>query len=342
MHEREASFYVRGSRGRVTCGLCALRCSIAEGRLGACRVRENRKGRLITLTYGMLTSAATDPIEKKPLFHFLPSSLSFSVATAGCNLACPWCQNHDLSQSPRRLVPPDRAGAWTPAERIVASARKAGCTSISYTYSEPTIFYEYARDIGLLARKQGLKNVFVTNGMMTPEVVEDAAAFLDAANVDLKGATPSFYRKTCKGSLEAVKESIRGMFKRGIWVEVTTLVIPGHNDDEGDLGTIADFLCGLSPDIPWHISRFHPDNEWLGLPPTPVATLRAAAEIGRKAGLRYVYLGNVPGEGLEDTHCPSCGSLLVKRFGFRATASGLVDGVCAACGARPAGVWTPL
>jgi pyruvate formate lyase activating enzyme len=339
MHDHEASFYAPAGNRRVRCALCALRCSIAEGRLGVCRVRENRGGRLLSLSYGMLTSAASDPIEKKPLFHFMPSSRSFSVATAGCNLQCPWCQNHDLSQFPRRERSMGRFSSWTPPERIVKLALSQGCGSVSYTYSEPTIFYEYARDIGRLARKRGLRNVFVTNGMMTPEVIEDATCFLDGANVDLKGATRSFYRKHCKGSLDAVLESIRTMHRLGMWVEVTTLVIPGQNDSDGDLGFMAEFIASVSIDIPWHVSRFHPDNEWLALPRTPLDTLRRAAGAGRKAGLRYIYMGNVPGEGFEDTRCPRCDSLLIRRMGFHATVKGMDHGRCASCGFAPAGVW---
>ncbi|MFH1437525.1 MAG: AmmeMemoRadiSam system radical SAM enzyme, partial [Pseudomonadota bacterium] len=285
------------------------------------------------------TSSAVDPIEKKPLFHFLPGSYSYSVATSGCNLRCPWCQNHDLSQAPRRLIPPNACGAWTPPEKIVSMALKRKCSSMSFTYSEPTIFYEYARDIGVLARSKGLKNGFVTNGMMTPEVIADAKAFLDAANVDLKGATKKFYARFCKGSIDAVMESIGAMHEAGIWVEVTTLVIPGHNDSDRDLRFIAGFLAGVSPDLPWHISRFHPDNEWLSLPPTPVSTLKRAAHIAREAGLNYVYIGNVRGEGFEDTRCPECGNLQIKRCGFMADVKGVREGRCSKCDAPVPGVW---
>jgi pyruvate formate lyase activating enzyme len=339
MNGKEALFYKKMPGGKVRCSLCALRCTISDGKLGACRVRVNRGGTLVSLTYGMLTSSASDPIEKKPLFHFLPGSRSYSVATAGCNLQCPWCQNHDLSQSPRRDLSPDRMAAWTPPDRIVKAASRGGCASISYTYTEPTIFYEYARETGVLARKRGLKNVFVSNGMMTPEVVEDSRVFLDAANIDLKAGTKEFYRKLCKGSLEAVVESIRLMWKLGIWVEVTTLLIPGHNDSDEHLRTIVDLLVSVSPDVPWHISRFHPDNEWLAVAPTPIASLKAAAALGVKAGLRYVYVGNVAAEGFEDTRCPQCGNLLIERVGFSATLRGMEEGRCRRCGTVPAGRW---
>ena len=336
---KEALFYEKRAGRKVRCSLCALRCTIADGKLGVCRVRENRGGTLYSLTYGMLTSSAVDHIEKKPLFHFQPGSYSFSVATNGCNLRCPWCQNHNQSQSPRRKIPPDAYRAWTPPERIVSEALKSKCSSLSFTYTEPTIFYEYARDIGALARSRGLKNVFVTNGMMTPEVIEDAKAFLDAANVDLKGATKKFYARFCKGSLDAVMESIRKMHEAGIWVEVTTLVIPEHNDSQDDLQFIARFIASVSSDLPWHISRFHPDNEWDSLPPTPVSTLKRAARIGREAGLNYVYIGNVRGEGFEDTRCPHCGNLQIKRFGFMADVKGVRDGKCSKCDAPVPGVW---
>lgn len=339
MFEKEASFYDKIDGNKVKCNLCALRCTIAEGKMGVCRVRENRGGTLYSLTYGMLTSSASDPIEKKPLFHFLPATRSFSVATAGCNLRCPWCQNHDLSQSPRRNIAPDSLASWTAPDRVVKSAIRQGCSSISYTYSEPTIFYEYAREIGVLAGKRGIRNVFVSNGMMTPEVIEDSRIFLDAANIDLKGATKAFYKRYCKGSLDAVMESIRLMHEIGIWVEVTTLVIPGENDSEEDLRFITDFIVSVSPDIPWHVSRFHPDNEWLAIEPTPVSTLKNAARIGRESGMRYIYIGNVMGGGFEDTLCPHCGNVLIKRFGFSAEVKGITGGKCSACGHVPAGVW---
>jgi len=339
MNHREALFYEKKKSGAVKCSLCALRCTIREGKRGVCRVRINRNGKLYTLTYGMLSSKSPDPIEKKPLFHFYPGSFSFSIATAGCNLSCPWCQNHDLSQSVRRGVEPNQIGVWTPPENIVKYALKTNCSSISYTYSEPTIFYEYARDIAVMAKKAGLRNVFVTNGMMTPEVVKDMANFLDAANVDIKSGSREFYKKFCKGSLEGVFESTKTMWNLGIWVEVTTLLIPGFNDSDRDIEAICEFILSVSKDIPWHISRFHPDNEWLSVQPTPVSSLQRAAYIGQKSGIRYIYIGNVMAPGFEDTKCPNCGEILIHRIGFSSAVTGMKEGKCKKCLTEIAGRW---
>lgn len=332
MIEREAMFQRRLEDGRVACDLCAHRCVLAEGRAGVCGVRVHEGGRLRTTTWGRLAAAHVDPIEKKPLFHYRPGSASFSIATCGCNLRCDFCQNASLSQV-RASGPGDRTpGEETPPEAIVRSARTARCESISYTYSEPTIFYEYARDVGVAARAAGLGNVFVTNGTMNPEVVDDAAdAFLDAANVDLKSFSERFYRDHCGGSLGAVRASIARMLERGVWVEVTTLVIPGLNDGDDELGAIAAYLAGLSRDLPWHLSRFHPDHRLLDVGPTPLARLASAREIGRAAGLRHVYVGNARTPGGSDTVCPACGTILIRRSGFDATPVGLAGGRCAAC-----------
>jgi pyruvate formate lyase activating enzyme len=311
---------------------------VKPGKRGICKVRENRDGTLYSLSYGMLTSMAVDPIEKKPLFHFLPSTRSLSVATAGCNLGCPWCQNHTLSKLPGRS--PRIPGRWTEPEECVEGALGARCATISFTYSEPTIFYEYARAIGVLARRQGLRNVFVTNGHMTPEAVEDAAgSFLDAANVDLKGASRPFYKHHCKARLEAVQETIRLLHSLGVWVEVTTLLIPGMNDSEEDLRSISQFLARVDRSIPWHVSRFHPDHVFTHLPPTPLESLRRAVEAGRTAGLEHIFIGNAWGTGSEDTLCPSCGAVVMSRYGFSTEIKRLDGSACGACGRTIAGVF---
>lgn len=321
--------------GAVACRLCAHRCLVKPGRAGVCAVRENRGGRLVTLVYGEAAAAHVDPIEKKPFYHFLPGSTALSVAAAGCNFRCGFCQNWQISQSPRR---PGGAigGEPYPPAAVVRAALDAGCRSVSYTYTEPTIFFEYAYDTARLAREAGLLNTFVTNGYMTAEALETVRPFLDAANVDLKAFRDETYRTVCGARLEPVLETIRLMRRLGVWVEVTTLVVPGLNDGPAELGDMARFIAGVGPDIPWHISRFHPDFEYAGTPPTPLAALRAAAEAGRRAGLRHIYVGNVPGEP-EDTACASCGQVLIRRRGFDVLENALRGSRCPRCGTELAG-----
>ncbi len=321
--------------GRVACRLCAHRCVIAPGRAGVCAVRENREGRLVSLVYGEVVAAHVDPIEKKPFFHFLPGSKALSVATAGCNFKCGFCQNWQISQAPRR--PGGGVGGEPlPPEAVVRAAREAGCRSVSYTYTEPTIFFEYAYDTARLAREAGLANSFVTNGYMTAEALETIRPYLDAANVDLKAFRDETYRRVCGARLEPVLETIRRMRQLGVWTEVTTLVVPGLNDGPDELEDIARFIASVDPDIPWHISRFHPDYEYDRTPPTPVAALRAAAAAGRRAGLRHIYVGNAPGES-EDTSCAACGAVLIRRRGFAVLENVLRDSRCPRCGAALAG-----
>ncbi len=335
---REALLWEGASEGRVRCRLCAHRCLIPPGSRGVCGVRENRGGILYSLVYGRLVSQALDPIEKKPLYHFLPGSLALSVATVGCNLRCDFCQNHVISQYPREHRGGIPGEAVAP-EDVVRAAKGTGAPVIAYTYTEPIVFFETCRDTGVLARDQGLRNVFVTNGYMTGEALDHTRGWLDGANVDLKAFSEDFYRRHCGGSLQPVLDTIARMVEAGLWVEVTTLVIPGRNDSEEELRWIAQFLAGISSDLPWHVSRFVPSYLSYGLPPTPVSTLRRAREIGTEAGLRYVYLGNVPGEG-EDTTCPSCGGTVLRRQGFRVLENRIADGRCSDCGQPIAGVWS--
>jgi len=334
---REAMLWEEAGEGRVRCKLCAHRCLIPPGGRGVCMVRENREGKLYSLVYGRIVSQALDPVEKKPLFHFLPGTGTLSIATVGCNFRCDFCQNYEISQFPReyggRIV-----GEKVTPEELVAAAKSTQARSISYTYTEPTIFFELCYETGKLAAKEGLKNIFVTNGYMTEEALEEAKGWLHAANVDLKSFSEDFYRRFCGASLQPVLDTIRRMWEAGIWVEVTTLVIPGRNDSEEELRWIAEFLAGISPDIPWHISRFVPAYKVWDLPSTPVGTLRKAREIGLSAGLHFVYMGNVPGEG-EDTFCPSCGKVLIKRYGFYVLKNDLQEGHCPHCGTGIPGVW---
>jgi pyruvate formate lyase activating enzyme len=314
----------------VHCFLCAHHCRIAPGERGLCGVRENREGVLYTLVYGRPVSTAVDPIEKKPLFHYLPGSLSYSLATVGCNFTCEFCQNAEISQMPRDedMI----LGRPMPPERVVDAALAAGCASVSYTYTEPTVFFEYARDCARLATTKGLKNVFVTNGYMTAEALADIDGDLHAANVDLKSFSDDFYRTLVGARLKPVLDSIRRLWDMGVWVEVTTLLIPGRNDREDELRSLASFLVSMSPDIPWHVSRFYPSYRLLDTPPTPVASVEKAVRIGREEGLRYVYGGNIPGHPSESTVCPKCGEVVIERKGFRLVRIGITGGRCSGCG----------
>ena len=323
--------YRRAESGGVDCVLCSHRCRIKEGGRGICRVREEAGGRLYSLVYGMAISANVDPIEKKPLFHVLPGTQSYSIATIGCNFRCDFCQNWQISQAARG----DAAGIpgrYIAPETIVANAVKSDCASIAYTYTEPTIFFEYAYDCARLGQERGLMNVFVTNGFQTAETVQKMAGVIDAANVDLKSYRDDFYRTRCGARVQPVLDTIQEMRKSGIFVEVTTLVIPGENDSDGELGDIAGFLAGISPDIPWHVSRFHVDYRAREPNGTPPETIYRAVEIGKRAGLHFVYAGNLPGAGHEDTICPGCGKTVIERAGFRVGRTRLDNGRCGFCG----------
>jgi pyruvate formate lyase activating enzyme len=323
----------------VKCNLCSHRCNIKDGQRGICGVRENRGGILETLVYGKVIARHIDPIEKKPLFHYLPGSLSYSIATVGCNFKCRFCQNADIAQMPSDLNGRIVGDAFTP-EDVVAHAIKGDCQTIAYTYTEPTIYFEFAYDTAKLAAEKGIRNVFVTNGYMTEEALQMIHPFLDAANVDLKAFTENFYMKTCKAKLVHVKETLKRMKSLGIFVEVTTLIIPGLNDDRKELGNLAAFLADeLGPETPWHISRFHPTYKLLDQPPTPVETLLRARDIGIKAGLKYVYVGNVPGESGANTFCHQCSRLLIDRWGFYVRDIQIKNGKCPECGAAVYGVW---
>lgn len=334
---KEALFYEKESNGRVRCHLCRHRCLIDAGKRGICAVRENRGGTLYSLVYGKIIAEHIDPIEKKPLFHVLPGSSAFSIATAGCNFHCHHCQNYAISQVDRSGPIPGMTRS--PAE-IVQGAVNSGCSSIAYTYTEPTIFYEFALETARLAREKGLLNLFVTNGYIGREPLAQMAPLLAAANIDLKGFSERFYRETVGAKLSEVLECILDYRRLGIWLEITTLVIPGLNDSDAELEGIAAFIAtNLGKDTPWHVSQFYPTYLLTDRPPTPVATVQRAAEIGRAAGLHYVYVGNIPTRSGENTVCPSCGATVINRSGYRVTANRLQQGCCPDCGVRAAGIW---
>ena len=321
---------------KVRCQLCPHNCLIPEGKRGVCGVRENSGGQLYTLSYGRVVALNLDPIEKKPIFHFLPGSQSLSLATPGCNFRCKFCQNWQISQERDRVLSVE----FVPPERIVELALRYSAQSISYTYTEPTIFYEYAYDICTLAKEKNLANIFVTNGYINPEPLVALKGLLDCANVDLKAFREETYRSVCGGRLQPVLDTIRLMHDLGIWVEVTTLIVPGMNDSQEELTEIAEFIASVSRDIPWHISAFHPDYQMMDRPPTRMDVLLEAEVIGKKAGLRYVYLGNVMREA--NTVCPNCGAVLVRRIGFNVLENYLSinGGYCPECGFKVEGIWT--
>jgi pyruvate formate lyase activating enzyme len=334
---KEARFYSKGEDLSVDCHLCNHRCHIQEGKKGVCAVRQNMNGVLYTLVYGNLVAQHIDPIEKKPLFHYYPGSQSYSLATVGCNFRCLHCQNADISQAPResfisshQLVPP---------ERVVEATKKYRCQSISYTYTEPTIYFEYAYDTAVLAKKEGIGNVFVTNGYITREALTTIKPYLDAANIDLKSFKEDFYRRVCGARLQPTLDTIRAYKEFGIWIELTTLIIPNHNDTEEELRDIVRFIRELGVDTPWHVTAFYPTYKLNDQPRTPVALLRKAREIGLKEGLRYVYTGNVPGDNGENTYCYQCGKVLVKRIGFSIQENKVRDSKCYSCGAKIDGMW---
>jgi len=328
----EAILYERGADNRVRCALCHHRCSIADGRRGLCGVRENRAGTLHSLVYGKVIARHVDPIEKKPLFHFLPGTRSYSIATVGCNFRCGFCQNWQISQVPGQRA--DIPGEPATPEALVADARRTGCATIAYTYTEPTIAMEFALDAAEEAHRHGIRNVFVTNGYQSPEALERMRGLVDAANVDLKAFTDDFYRTQCGARLEPVLDTIRAMHEMGMHVEVTTLVVPGLNDSPEELARIAEFLAGVSPDLAWHVSRFHPDYQATDLPATPVETIELAIRAGAEAGLHYVFAGNLPGRGHEDTVCPVCDKVVIGRRGFTITQRHLDGNRCTFCGVK--------
>jgi pyruvate formate lyase activating enzyme len=334
---KEAMLYRRLEDQKVHCYLCHHHCRISNSKFGVCGVRQNRDGTLYTHAYGKVVAANIDPVEKKPLYHFLPGSTTFSVAAMGCNFRCGFCQNWQISQASERKKSDLPGRELSPAD-IVRQAEAYGCRSISYTYTEPTIFFEYAYETARLAREAGFLNVFVTNGFMTPEALDAVKPYVDACNVDLKSFREVFYKKICHGRLQPVLDSIRHMKSLGIWVEVTTLIIPGSNDSEDELGDIARFIAETDQDIPWHVSRFHPDYQFTETDPTPLPVMENAYALGKAEGLRYIYLGNVAGKSI-DSQCPHCLQTIVRRKGYQASSRLTKEGCCPQCGARIAGVW---
>ena len=330
----EALLWETLPENEVRCYACTHRCVIKDGQYGICGTRKNVDGRLLTNVYEYPIAINADPIEKKPLFHFLPGSKAMSIGTAGCNFKCSFCQNYDISQ----MRGDDIKGESLSISRLLDSAETYGCSSIAYTYNEPVVFIEYVLDAAKEAHKRGMKNVYISNGYETEETFKLLPDTIDAMNIDLKAYTEKFYRTLCKGRLEPVLENIRRAYETGIWVEVTTLLIPGENDSEEELRDIASFIASVSKDIPWHISRFFPTYKMTNIPPTPLSKLEKAHDTGIEEGLRFVYTGNVPNES-NTTFCPQCGEKLIVRNAYTLSMMRVENGRCPHCRSKIPGVF---
>lgn len=331
--------YQAAGQNLLQCTLCSHMCKLKDGMYGVCGVRRREGEQLVSLVYGRVIAEHVDPIEKKPLFHVLPGSLSYSIATAGCNFHCHHCQNASISQIEGNLQRFTQV-EYRDAGQIVAAALGFGCRSVSYTYVEPTVFFEFAYDCCCEAYRHGLLNIFVSNGFMTARTIDCLAPVLGAINIDIKSFRDEFYRDICGAHLAPVLAAVQRFREKGVWVEITTLVIPGVNDTEGELRNIARFIAGVDRNIPWHVTGFRPAYRMTGLPSTDTGTLSSARQLGLSEGLRYVYTGNRPGEGNENTYCPDCRSEVVSRRGFQVCGNCLgADGKCPDCGFQLAGLW---
>ncbi|MFQ6013953.1 MAG: AmmeMemoRadiSam system radical SAM enzyme [Anaerolineae bacterium] len=320
----------------VTCQLCPKRCVISEGHRGDCLVRENQNGKLYTMVFGNPCAVHIDPIEKKPFYHYLPTSSAFSIATAGCNLHCLYCQNWTISQFP----PEETTNYDLPPEKVVGYALAQKCQSIAYTYSEPTAFYEYMLTTARLARSKGIRNVVISAGYMNPAPVRELCRAVDAIKIDFKGFDEEFYEKVCFATLQPVLEAMKTIQKEGVHLEIVNLVVPTLNDSEDALRGLCRWIMdNLGPDVPTHLNRFHPQYKLKNLPPTPVETLERAHDIAKEEGINYAYIGNVPGHPANHTYCANCGNLLIYRMGFAVMQYHLVNGKCKFCGNPIPGVW---
>ena len=330
---KEALFYEKIDDCTVQCNLCSHRCILKPGETGICNVRENMKGTLVSNVYCKIAAKNIDPVEKKPLYHFVPGSYTYSISTVGCNLKCKNCQNHEISQSKSIL------GYFISPEEIVSEISDNRLKSISFTYTEPTVYYETARDIGELAIKKDIRNIFVSNGYMTMEVTEDLSKWLHAINIDLKSFSDAFYKRICKASLKPILDNIIRLKENNVWVEITTLLIPEYNDSENEIRNIAKFIKSVDKSIPWHISAFYPTYLLTDAPPTNPSSVKNARLIGLAEGLEYVYTGNIRDIEGSATFCPECGELLIARAGYSVNIMNFSSGKCGNCGKSISGVF---
>jgi pyruvate formate lyase activating enzyme len=343
MHE--AKLYEKLKDKKVKCKACKQECKISEGKTGICGVRLNKDGKLYLMVYGKASGSNIDPIEKKPFFHFMPGEKAFSIGTIGCNFRCEFCQNYETSQASKGIKITelqktiDRYSQSLSPKEIVEYCKDNSIPIIAYTYNEPAIFIEYALDTARLATKEGIKNVFVSNGYESEETIDFIAPYVHAMNIDLKSFSDDFYKKICGGKLQNVLDTIKYAYKKGIWIEITTLVIPGKNDSEEELRKIAKFIAGIDKEMPWHISAFFPMYKMTDVQTTKYETLRKAHDIGKEEGLKYVYVGNVPDEKYQQTYCPKCNSTLIKREGYFTLIEQLENGKCKKCKQKIKGIW---
>ncbi|MFH1594152.1 MAG: AmmeMemoRadiSam system radical SAM enzyme [Candidatus Omnitrophota bacterium] len=336
-YDKEASYYKKITGDIVQCTLCPHECALKDGQRSFCRVREPKDGKLYTFVYGFPCSVHVDPIEKKPIYHMLPGSSAFSIATAGCNLRCKFCQNWQISQE----FPENVSSKYLPPEEVVRIAEKQNCRSIAYTYSEPTVFYEYMYDTSRIAKERNIKNVWVTGGFINREPLLKLAGVMDAANIDLKGFSDKYLQEVCGERLEPLLKTLKLAREQGIWIELTNLVVPTLNDDPNMIGEMCSWIKeNLGADTPLHFSRFWPMYKLNNLPPTPIETLKAARQIAEKAGLNYVYLGNVPEERGGITRCPNCKKELIDRHGYSVKGVQIEDSKCKFCNHKIAGIWS--
>lgn len=335
---RIASYWQKVKDNIVQCLLCPRKCILDVGQRGICTVRINKDGKLYTLGYGNPVAVHIDPIEKKPFFHVTPGEPTFSIAVAGCNMRCLFCQNWQISQS----KPDETLNYDMPPEEVVNKAIENNCRFIVYTYTEPTVFYEYMLDIAKLAKQKGLKNAMHTCGYINPEPLKELLKYMDAVNVDLKGFTEEFYAKMgLLAELKPVLETIRIVKEEGVWLEITNLLIPGANDDPEKIKEMCVWIKeNIGGDVPVHFSRFMPAYKLKNLSPTPIEKLEEAYRIAKGVGLKYVYIGNVPGNPAESTYCPNCGKVIIGRVGYQISENNIKDGKCKFCGYRIAGKWT--
>ena len=337
LSEVEARYYKKHPDREIECVLCPRFCKLGDKERGYCGVRENKDGIYYTLVYGKACSVAVDPIEKKPLFHFMPGSSALSLASAGCNVNCKFCQNWEISQ----VRPEQVRHVDFPPAAVVRAAKQYKAPVIAYTYSEPIVFYEYMYDTSIEARKKGIKNVVITGGHVNPEPLEELIGAVDAIKVDLKAFTQSFYTDYVRGELQPVLEAIKIISRRKTWLEIVYLVIPTLNDSEAEIRQLSQWILKeVGPDVPLHFSRFHPMYLLKNLPPTPISTLEKARNVARKEGINYVYIGNVPGHEAENTYCPKCFNMCIERRGYTIKTSNVKNGKCKFCGNPIPGVWT--